>query len=100
MNATAFYDHVTAVMIQPPHERHQQLAQLHADALRTYHAVLDQLTAEDVRHPRLEQTMPFWKRLHNGTIIHNITMGWNLWLTMLEHLAVEHASLLERSKDV
>jgi hypothetical protein len=44
---------------------------------------------------RLEQTAPFQKRLQNGTVIHNITMGWNLWLTMIEHLAVEHAALLE-----
>jgi hypothetical protein len=33
--------------------------------------------------------------LHNRTLIDNITMGWNLWLTMIEHVAVEHAALLE-----
>lgn len=43
---------------------------------------------------RLEQTKPFWKRLHNGTVIDNTTMGWHLWLTMIEHIAVEHAALL------
>jgi len=44
---------------------------------------------------RLEQTAPFWKRLQNGTVVQNITMGWNLWLTMIEHIAVEHSALLE-----
>jgi hypothetical protein len=48
---------------------------------------------------RLEQTSPFWKRLQNGTVIQNITMGWNLWLTMIEHIAVEHAALLDRYSD-
>jgi hypothetical protein len=43
---------------------------------------------------RLEQTTPFRKRLQNGMVIQDITMGWNLWLTMIEHLAVEHADLL------
>jgi hypothetical protein len=47
---------------------------------------------------RLEQTMLFWKRLQDGTVIDEITMGWHLWLTMLEHLAVEHAALLDRSR--
>jgi hypothetical protein len=45
---------------------------------------------------RLEGTAPFGKRLHNGDAIEDITMGWNLWLTMIEHLAVEHAPLFER----
>jgi hypothetical protein len=44
---------------------------------------------------RLEQTKPHWKRLHNRALIDNIPMGWNLWLTMIEHLAVEHVALLE-----
>ena len=202
MIATVFYDQVTAAMALPPSERHQQLSHLHAEALRTYQTVLDELSAEDVQHPlssqsdqrtiaqiighiaawdrfavlaagdilagiqhprmitdlsgyreadgtfptfaniddfnayhahkyqswpwdelrsfaadtaatlyvlfthpqllsaaRLEQTAPFSKRLQNGTIIDNITMGWNLWLTMVEHLAVEHATLLDRSSD-
>jgi hypothetical protein len=46
---------------------------------------------------RLEQTTPYWKRLKNGARIENITMGWNLWLTMIEHLAVEHSDLLDGS---
>jgi hypothetical protein len=203
MNTTVFYDQVAAAMAQPPEERHQQLACLHAELLRRYHTALDRLTAEDVRHPlpdhsdertiaeiighiaawdrfallaagdilagirhprmitdlsgyresdgtfpafatiddfnahaahqyqswaweqlrrfaedtaatlyvlfthpqllsaaRLEQTASFWKRLHNGATIHDITMGWNLWLTMIEHLAVEHAALLDRYEDV
>jgi DinB family protein len=198
MNEAVFYDHIVAVMAQPPDQRHQELARLHAEALHTYQTVLDRLTAEDVHHPlpnhpdgwtiaqivghiaawdrfavlaagdmlagiqhprmitdlsgyresdgtspafttiddfnayhadkyeswsweqlhrfagdiaatlyalfahpqllsakRLEQTTSFRKRLQNGTIIHNITMGWSLWLTMIEHLAVEHADLLD-----
>ena len=203
MTAATFYDQVAAAMAQPPEERHQQLARLHAEALRRYRTTLERLTAEDVRHPlsnhpdertiaeiighiaawdrfallaagdilagihhprmitdlsgyrepdgtfpafatiddfnayaahkyqswaweqlrrfaedtaatlyvlfthpqllsarRLEQTAPFRKRLRNGTTIPDITMGWNLWLTMIEHLAVEHAALLDRYEDV
>jgi hypothetical protein len=48
---------------------------------------------------RLEGTAPFRKRLHNGTVVENITMGWNLWLTMIEHLAVEHAPLFEHYRE-
>ncbi len=44
---------------------------------------------------RLEATASVWKRLQNGTRIEPITMGWSLWLTMLEHLAVEHANLVD-----
>jgi len=202
MTTTVFYNDLTAAMALPPPERHQQLARLHAAALRTYRTALDQLTMEAVQRPlpnhsdqrtiaqiighiaawdrfavlaagdilagihhprmitdlsgyrepdgtcptfasiddfnayhahkyqswsweqlrsfaqdtattlyilfthpqllsaaRLEQTAPFWKRLHNGTIVENITMGWNLWLTTLEHLAVEHAALLDRYGD-
>jgi NAD(P)-dependent dehydrogenase (short-subunit alcohol dehydrogenase family) len=43
---------------------------------------------------RLEATEPFRKRLEDGTRIRNITMGWNLWMTVLEHEAVEHAEAL------
>ena len=46
---------------------------------------------------RRERTKPFRKRLHNGTRVENITMGWNLWLTILEHEAVEHAADLKMS---
>ena len=198
MNATTFYEHVSAAMAAPPQERHQQLLRLHDQALRSYQTVLNRLTAEQVilplpnhpdqrtiaqiighivawdrfavlaagdilagiQHPRmitdlsgyreadgtfpsfatidefnayhahkyqqwswqelqhfaddmattlyilfehpqlltasrLERTKPYWKRLHNRTLIDNTTMGWNLWLTMIEHLAVEHAALLE-----
>ena len=48
---------------------------------------------------RLEGTAPFWKRLQNGLVINNISMGWNLWLTMIEHLAVEHAPLFDFYND-
>jgi hypothetical protein len=49
---------------------------------------------------RLEQTEPYRKRLKNGAWIENITMGWSLWLTMIEHLAVEHSVLLDGSNDL
>jgi hypothetical protein len=202
MNATIFYQQVTAAMAQPPDARHQQLASLHNQALRRYRIALYRLTPDEaheslpdhsdqrtiaqivghivawdrfallaagdilagIRHPRmitdlsgyresdgtfptfatiddfnayqaqkyqlwpwdelrrfaddsastlyilfthpqllsagrLEQTSPFRKRLQNGTVIQNITMGWNLWLTMIEHIAVEHAALIDRYND-
>jgi hypothetical protein len=48
---------------------------------------------------RLEKTLPFRKRLQNGAVIRGIAMGWNLWLTMLEHEAVEHAADLRLPED-
>jgi hypothetical protein len=44
---------------------------------------------------KLEQTKPWQKRLRNGHIIQNITMGWSLWLIVIEHIAVEHAVELD-----
>jgi hypothetical protein len=60
---------------------------------------IDVATAQHVlfTHPqllnaqRLEQTRPWHKRLQSGQVIENIHMGWHLWITMLEHEAVEHA---------
>jgi hypothetical protein len=43
---------------------------------------------------RLESTLPFRKRLANGVVIEPIAMGWNLWITMLQHIVVEHAEEL------
>jgi hypothetical protein len=43
---------------------------------------------------RLERTQPFSKRLQNGLVLNDITMGWHLWVTMIEHIAVEHVELL------
>jgi hypothetical protein len=48
---------------------------------------------------RLEKTLPFRKRLQNGAVIRDIAMGWNLWLTLLEHEAVEHAADLDLPED-
>jgi hypothetical protein len=48
---------------------------------------------------RLEKTVPFRKRLQNGAVIRNVAMGWNLWITMLEHEAVEHAADLHLPED-
>jgi len=59
------------------------------DTASTLHTLFTQpglLTAE-----RLENTQPFRKRLPNGAVIQNIAMGWNLWVTCLEHEGVEHA---------
>ncbi len=48
---------------------------------------------------RLQQTAPFRMRLQGGPILEDITMGWGLWLIMLEHPAVEHAALLDEFGD-
>lgn len=48
---------------------------------------------------RLEKTLPFRKRLQNGVVIRDIAMGWNLWLTLIEHEAVEHAADLHLPED-
>jgi hypothetical protein len=55
----------------------------------TLHALFTQpnlLTAA-----RLEQTLPHRKRWDDDAYLENSTMGWSLWLIVLEHLAVEHA---------
>lgn len=43
----------------------------------------------------LEASDLHWKRLQNGVILKPISMGWHLWITMVEHIGVEHRSLLE-----
>ena len=48
---------------------------------------------------RLERTRPFRKRLQNGALIRDVAMGWNLWITLLEHEAVEHAADLQLPED-
>jgi hypothetical protein len=40
---------------------------------------------------KLERTKAWQKRLRNGHVIENITMGWTLWLIVIEHIGVEHA---------
>jgi hypothetical protein len=40
---------------------------------------------------RLEQTSPHRKRLYDDVYIEQSTIGWSLWLIVLEHLAMEHA---------
>jgi hypothetical protein len=72
------------------------------DRLRTFAADTAQTLYALFAHPqlltaaRLDATASVWKRLQNGIRIEPITMGWSLWLTMLEHLAVEHANLVDR----
>lgn len=43
---------------------------------------------------RLERTRPTPKRFANGERIEETTMGWSLWLIVLEHQAVDHAAAL------
>ncbi|MGH2522673.1 MAG: hypothetical protein ACRDH2_09250, partial [Anaerolineales bacterium] len=47
---------------------------------------------------RLEKTRRYRKRLTNGVVLNDIAMGWNLWLTVLDHAAVEHAAELGMDK--
>lgn len=44
---------------------------------------------------RLQQTAPTRMRLPGGVILDDMTMGWSLWLIMIEHPAVEHVALLD-----
>jgi hypothetical protein len=65
-----------------------------ADVATTLHALFTQ--PHLVTAVRLEQTLPHRKPLHNGgPVIEQTTMGWTLWLLVLEHLAVEHAADLD-----
>ena len=89
MMAAEFYERVIAAA-QPPAERHARLAQLHSEVLAEY---LDAVQAlPEAEAERLERTRPFRKRLQNGLVVRDVAMGWNLWITVLEHAAVEHAA--------
>jgi hypothetical protein len=90
----AFNHYAAACHAARPWAETQALA---LDTALTLHALFsrpDLLTAG-----RLEKTLPFRKRLQNGAVIGGIAMGWNLWLTMLEHEAVEHAADLSLPED-
>jgi hypothetical protein len=67
----------------------QQEAIDHANILYTLFAQPQLLTAE-----RLERTKPHHKRLRNGALLDQTTMGWCLWVIYLDHEAVEHADAL------
>jgi hypothetical protein len=69
-----------------------RLQALALDTATTVHALFTEPRL--LSAARLEATEPFRKRLEDGTRIRNITMGWNLWMTVLEHEAVEHAEAL------
>jgi hypothetical protein len=69
-----------------PWERMQAAALQSAAAL---HALFTDHRLVNVQ--RLEQTQPYRKRLQDGTRISDIKMGWNLWITVIEHEGVEHA---------
>lgn len=61
----------------------------YATTLYSLFAYPNLLTAE-----RLERTKPHRKKLRNGEILDNTTMGWCLWVIYLDHEAVEHAKEL------
>jgi hypothetical protein len=60
-----------------------------AEMATTLHALFTQPNL--LSAARLEQTLPHRKRLVDDVYLENSTMGWSLWLIVLEHLAVEHA---------
>ena len=71
----------------------ERLRAFAADTSATIHALFTHphlLNAE-----RLQQTGPFRMRLQDGSILDDITLGWGLWLIMLEHPGVEHAAVLD-----
>jgi hypothetical protein len=73
-----------------------QLQALAIDAAETLHTLFTDprlLNAE-----RLEKTKQWRKRLHNGTIIEPIAMGWSLWIIILQHQAIEHVIALDLSR--
>jgi hypothetical protein len=73
----------------------QDWVQLQLDAMdvaTVLHALFTQpnlLTFE-----RLDRTQVRRKRLPTGAIIEQSTLGWNLWLILLEHYVVDHAAEL------
>ena len=75
----------------------EQICTLACSSAQALHA----LFADDwlLNADRLEQTLPWKKRLKNGVILEPLTMGWVLWLIELEHLGVEHASELHLYDD-
>lgn len=58
----------------------------------TLHAMFTQ--PKLITATRLEATAPYRKVLYDDVAIENTTLGWGLWLLMLEHLAIEHAKEL------
>lgn len=81
-------------------ERDSQLpwATIQANALETA-GIFYALFADPalLNADRLERTPMHEKRLYDGTVIHDIRMGWALWLIELQHYAVEHATELNLS---
>lgn len=72
----------------------EPMADWAAEMATTLHALFTQ--PHLITAARLEQTLPHRKPLHNhGPVIEHTTMGWTLWLLILEHLAVEHAADLD-----
>ncbi len=71
----------------------ERMREFAADTANTIHALF--------AHPlllhagRLQQTAPFRMRLQGGPVLDDLTMGWGLWLIMLEHPGVEHAAVLD-----
>jgi hypothetical protein len=71
----------------------ERLSEFAEDTTNTIYALFTHphlLNAE-----RLQRMAPFRMRLQGGAILDNITLGWGLWLIMLEHPGVEHAAMLD-----
>jgi hypothetical protein len=62
------------------------------EAATTLHTLFTNPTLLNV--DKLERTKPHHKELLNGQMIPDITMGWTLWILVLEHAGVEHAKEL------
>lgn len=85
----AFNAHQAAKYADLPWPKAQALAMNVASTLHRLFVDPALLSAE-----RLERTNPTPMKLQNGDRIDQTTMGWALWLIVLEHQAVEHAQAL------
>lgn len=69
-----------------------EVQRLAIDLAETLHALFS--TPKLITVARLEATAPTSITLKNGEVFQNLTMGWALWLIVMEHSAVEHATEL------
>jgi hypothetical protein len=66
-----------------------EVQRLAIDLAETLHALFS--TPKLITVPRLENTARTTRTLKNGETFKDLTMGWALWLIVMEHSAVEHA---------
>jgi hypothetical protein len=71
----------------------EQIRALACDTAQVLHTLFTDELLLNVQ--RLEQTLPWRKKLRSGITLENLTMGWTLWLIQLEHLGAEHAAELQ-----